>query len=166
VQTAKDYSDGSTVKLTIAKWLTADGEWMPDDSCSAADMISAALAVPSLTRTTVGFVTLRSLDEAIKMSNMFIDKGKNIMQVEYKDGTKEVMKATKFMQRSRHDFRGARGAVIDEDDCRFCHFALFRRFHEGNPGGLMDEAIKMSNMFIDKGKNIMQVEYKDGTIAP
>ncbi|MGG1758958.1 S41 family peptidase [Bacillus velezensis] len=33
----------------------------------------------------------------------------------------------------------------------------------GNPGGLMDEAIKMSNMFIDKGKNIMQVEYKDGT---
>ncbi len=35
------------------------------------------------------------MDEAIKMSNMFIDKGKNIMQVEYKDGTKEVMKATK-----------------------------------------------------------------------
>lgn len=28
VQTAKEYDDGSTVKLTMAKWLTADGEWI------------------------------------------------------------------------------------------------------------------------------------------
>lgn len=28
VQTAKEYDDGSTVKLTVAKWLTADGEWI------------------------------------------------------------------------------------------------------------------------------------------
>lgn len=33
----------------------------------------------------------------------------------------------------------------------------------GNPGGLMEQAITMSNLFIDKGKNIMQVEYKNGS---
>ncbi|MCY8024467.1 S41 family peptidase [Bacillus sonorensis] len=32
----------------------------------------------------------------------------------------------------------------------------------GNPGGLMDQAIAMSNLFIDKGKTIMQVETKNG----
>lgn len=32
----------------------------------------------------------------------------------------------------------------------------------GNPGGLMDQAIMMSNMFVDKGKTIMQVESKNG----
>ncbi|MBS2969264.1 S41 family peptidase [Metabacillus sp. KIGAM252] len=32
-----------------------------------------------------------------------------------------------------------------------------------NPGGLMDEAIKMSEMFIPEGKNILQVENKDGS---
>lgn len=32
-----------------------------------------------------------------------------------------------------------------------------------NPGGLMDQAISMSNLFVDKGKTIMQVEQKDGT---
>ncbi len=35
------------------------------------------------------------MDQAITMSNLFIDKGKNIMQVEYKNGSKEVMKAEK-----------------------------------------------------------------------
>ncbi|ATH92051.1 peptidase S41 [Bacillus glycinifermentans] len=33
----------------------------------------------------------------------------------------------------------------------------------GNPGGLMDQAIAMSNLFVDKGKTIMQVEPKNGT---
>lgn len=33
----------------------------------------------------------------------------------------------------------------------------------GNPGGLMDQAITMSNLFVDKGKTIMQVEPKNGT---
>lgn len=33
----------------------------------------------------------------------------------------------------------------------------------GNPGGLMDQAIVMSNLFVDKGKTIMQVEPKNGT---
>lgn len=32
-----------------------------------------------------------------------------------------------------------------------------------NPGGLMDQAITMSNMFVDKGKKILQVEAKDGS---
>lgn len=32
----------------------------------------------------------------------------------------------------------------------------------GNPGGLMDQAIAMSNLFVDKGKTIMQVETKNG----
>lgn len=32
----------------------------------------------------------------------------------------------------------------------------------GNPGGLMDQAIMMSNLFVDKGKTIMQVESKNG----
>ncbi|AZB43195.1 PDZ domain-containing protein [Bacillus sp. FJAT-42376] len=32
-----------------------------------------------------------------------------------------------------------------------------------NPGGLMDEAIRMSEMFIPEGKNILQVENKDGS---
>ncbi|MGD7008141.1 S41 family peptidase [Metabacillus sp. 84] len=32
-----------------------------------------------------------------------------------------------------------------------------------NPGGLMQEAILMSELFIPKGKNVMQVENKDGT---
>lgn len=35
------------------------------------------------------------MEQAITMSNLFIDKGKNIMQVEYKNGSKEVMKAEK-----------------------------------------------------------------------
>ncbi|MBD1379033.1 S41 family peptidase [Metabacillus arenae] len=32
-----------------------------------------------------------------------------------------------------------------------------------NPGGLMDQAILMSDMFVPKGKTIMQVENKDGS---
>ena len=32
-----------------------------------------------------------------------------------------------------------------------------------NPGGLMDQAIAMSELFVPNGKNIMQVEYKDGS---
>ncbi|MFN2745720.1 S41 family peptidase [Bacillus sp. z60-18] len=32
----------------------------------------------------------------------------------------------------------------------------------GNPGGLMDQAITMSNLFVDKGKTILQVEPKNG----
>jgi carboxyl-terminal processing protease len=32
-----------------------------------------------------------------------------------------------------------------------------------NPGGLMDQALAMSELFVPKGKNILQVENKDGT---
>ncbi|MDA1475034.1 S41 family peptidase [Bacillus changyiensis] len=32
----------------------------------------------------------------------------------------------------------------------------------GNPGGLMDQAIVMTNLFVDKGKTILQVESKNG----
>jgi carboxyl-terminal processing protease len=43
--------------------------------------------------------------------------------------------------------KGAKGFVLDL---------------RNNPGGLMDQAISMSNLFVDKGKPIMQVEDKDG----
>ncbi|ALC81319.1 MULTISPECIES: S41 family peptidase [Bacillus] len=43
--------------------------------------------------------------------------------------------------------KGAKGFVLDL---------------RNNPGGLMDQAISMSNIFVDKGKTIMQVESKDG----
>jgi carboxyl-terminal processing protease len=32
-----------------------------------------------------------------------------------------------------------------------------------NPGGLMDQALAMSDLFLPKGKNILQVENKDGS---
>ncbi|MCJ8006594.1 S41 family peptidase [Lederbergia wuyishanensis] len=33
-----------------------------------------------------------------------------------------------------------------------------------NPGGLLDQAIGIANLFVPEGKNIVQVEYRDGTI--
>ncbi|MCR2820157.1 S41 family peptidase [Lederbergia panacisoli] len=33
-----------------------------------------------------------------------------------------------------------------------------------NPGGLLDQAIEMANLFVPEGSNIVQVEYRDGTI--
>ncbi|MBS4199424.1 peptidoglycan-binding protein [Bacillus sp. FJAT-49732] len=33
-----------------------------------------------------------------------------------------------------------------------------------NPGGLLDQAIQIANLFVPEGKNIVQVEYRDGTI--
>jgi len=33
-----------------------------------------------------------------------------------------------------------------------------------NPGGRLDQAISISNLFVPKGKKIMQMEYRDGTI--
>ncbi|MBS4194416.1 lmo1851 family serine protease [Lederbergia citri] len=33
-----------------------------------------------------------------------------------------------------------------------------------NPGGLLDQAIEIANLFVPEGKNIVQVEYRDGTV--
>lgn len=54
--------------------------------------------------------------------------------------SKELDKAIDDLEK-----KGAKGFVIDLRD---------------NPGGIMTEAIEMSNDFIDKGKVIMQVEEK------
>ncbi len=35
-----------------------------------------------------------------------------------------------------------------------------------NPGGFLDQALMISNLFVPEGKNLYQIEYRDGTVIP
>ncbi|WP_163653994.1 S41 family peptidase [Listeria sp. PSOL-1] len=55
VQTAKELDDGSTLKLTVAKWLTPDGEWINKKGMTPDKVISlpeyAKVIIPSASKT-------------------------------------------------------------------------------------------------------------------
>lgn len=101
-----------------------------------------------LNRAGVGEIDLSIKRDTIPVETVYSEmKENNIGEIQitsFSESTsKELTEAINSLEK-----KGAKGYILDL---------------RGNPGGLMDEAITMSNLFIDKGKNIMQVEYKDGT---
>ncbi|MGE6629727.1 S41 family peptidase [Bacillus sp. NPDC077027] len=98
-----------------------------------------------LSRDGVGNVDVTITRDTIPLETVYTkltkDKIAEIQITSFAETTsKELDEAIRKMED-----QGAKGYVIDLRD---------------NPGGVMDEAIKMSNDFIDKGKVIMQVEEK------
>lgn len=61
---------------------------------------------------------------------------------------------------SRHTDKDLMGALKEMKDKGMTSLIVDLR---QNPGGLLDQAIDISNLFVPKGENLFQVEYRDGT---
>lgn len=101
-----------------------------------------------LNRAGVGNIDLSIKRDTIPVETVYSEmKDNNIGEIQitsFSETTaKELTDAIDSLEK-----KGAKGYILDL---------------RGNPGGLMEQAITMSNLFIDKGKNIMQVEYKNGS---
>ena len=83
-----------------------------------------------------------------------IKRGKiHVKSVEYKKkGNIAVFTITKFQQNTAGELKSA---IIKAHDAGVRNIILDLR---NNPGGLLDEAVKMANIFIDKGQTVVQLE--------
>lgn len=69
-----------------------------------------------------------------------------------KKGNIAVFTITKFQQNTAGELKSA---IIKAHDAGVRNIILDLR---NNPGGLLDEAVKMANIFIDKGQTVVQLE--------
>ena len=83
-----------------------------------------------------------------------IKRGKiHVKSVEYKKkGNIGVFTITKFQQNTAGELKSA---IIKAHNAGVRNIILDLR---NNPGGLLDEAVKMANIFIDKGQTVVQLE--------
>ncbi|MCS4485421.1 S41 family peptidase [Staphylococcus americanisciuri] len=69
-----------------------------------------------------------------------------------KHGDKHVFKVSKFQQGTANELKNA---IEKAQKQGAKHLVIDLR---NNPGGLLDEAVKMANLFIDKGQTVVQLE--------